>query len=88
MNQRLSYLARSGDPDALDSIAPIAFGNLALDLIMENRVGLLVAVRNCVYSSVPLDLVLEKKVVDVDLFYNTERLRPNTPRSGHGHCSS
>ena len=42
----------------------------------ENRVGLLVAVRDGVYSSVLLDLVLEKKVVDVDLFYNTERLRP------------
>ena len=39
-------------------------------------VGLLVAVRNGVYSSVPVDLVVEKKVADVDLFYNTERLRP------------
>ena len=76
VNQRLGYLVRSGDPDALDSIVPMAFGNLALDLILENRVGLLVAVRNGVYSSVPLDLVVEKKVVDVDLFYNTERLRP------------
>jgi 6-phosphofructokinase 1 len=76
VNQRLGYLVRSGDPDALDSIVPMAFGNLALDLILENRVGLLVAVRDGVYSSVPLDLVLEKKVVDVDLFYNTERLRP------------
>ncbi len=45
----------------------------------ENRVGLLVAVRDGVYSSVLLDLVLEKKVVDVDLFYNTERLRPTYP---------
>ena len=76
VNQRLGYLVRSGDPDALDSIVPMAFGNLALDLILENRVGLLVAVRNGVYSSVPVDLVVEKKVVDVDLFYNTERLRP------------
>ena len=76
MNQRLGYLVRSGDPDALDSIVPMAFGNLALDLILEDRVGLLVAVRNGVYSSVPVDLVVEEKVVDVDLFYNTERLRP------------
>jgi 6-phosphofructokinase 1 len=76
VNQRLGYLVRSGDPDALDSIVPMAFGNLALDLILENRVGLLVAVRNGVYSSVPMDVVVEKKVVDVDLFYNTERLRP------------
>jgi len=34
VNQRLGYLVRSGDPDALDSIVPMAFGNLALDLIL------------------------------------------------------
>ncbi|MDH3272704.1 MAG: 6-phosphofructokinase, partial [Gemmatimonadota bacterium] len=28
-SQRLGYLVRSGDPDALDSIVPMAFGNLA-----------------------------------------------------------
>jgi 6-phosphofructokinase len=67
---------RSGDPDALDSIVPMAYGNLALDLILENRSGLLVAVRNGVYGPVPIDLVKEKKVADVDLFYNTERMRP------------
>ncbi|HWA16071.1 MAG TPA: 6-phosphofructokinase, partial [Gemmatimonadales bacterium] len=33
ISQRLGYLVRSGDPDALDSIVPMAFGNLALDLI-------------------------------------------------------
>ena len=32
INQRLGYLVRCGDPDALDSIVPMAFGNLALDL--------------------------------------------------------
>lgn len=76
VNQRLGYLVRSGDPDALDSIVPMAFGNLALDLVLENRSGLLVAVRNGVYSSVPVETVMEKKVVDVGLFYHTERLRP------------
>ncbi|MEO5568844.1 MAG: 6-phosphofructokinase, partial [Gemmatimonadaceae bacterium] len=34
VSQRLGYLVRSGDPDALDSIVPMAFGNLALDLIL------------------------------------------------------
>lgn len=76
VNQRLGYLVRSGDPDALDSIVPMAFGNLALDLILERRSGLLVAVRNGVYGPVPLDAVMEKKKVDVELFYDTERLRP------------
>jgi 6-phosphofructokinase 1 len=77
VNQRLGYLVRSGDPDALDSIVPMAFGNLALDLILEGRSGLLVAVRNGVYSPVPIELVVgTKKVVDVDLYYETHRMRP------------
>ncbi|MCK7504059.1 MAG: hypothetical protein MZV70_08100 [Desulfobacterales bacterium] len=32
-----------GEPDALDSIVPMAFGNLALDLVLEGRSGLLVS---------------------------------------------
>lgn len=77
VNQRLGYLVRSGDPDALDSIVPMAFGNLALDLILEGRSGLLVAVRNGVYGPVPIESIMgTKKVVDVDLYYDTERMRP------------
>ena len=77
VSQRLGYLVRSGDPDALDSIVPMAYGNLALDLIQRGRSGLLVAIRNGVYDSVPVDLVVgEKKVVDVDQFYEVDRLRP------------
>ena len=77
VNQRLGYLVRSGDPDALDSIVPMAFGNLALDLILQGRSGLLVAVRNGVYSPVPVEAVVgTKKVVDVDLYYAADRLRP------------
>ena len=77
-SQRLGYLVRSGDPDALDSIVPMAFGNLALDLIEEGRYGLLVSVRDGVYDTVPIDVVVgTTKSVDVAQFYNTERLRPN-----------
>jgi 6-phosphofructokinase 1 len=77
VSQRLGYLVRSGDPDALDSVAPMAFGNLALDLILENTFGRLVCVRNGVYDSVPITVVSgNKKVVDVAKYYNTDRLRP------------
>ncbi len=77
VSQRLGYLVRSGDPDALDSIVPMAYGNLALDLILEGRSGLLVGVRNGVYSTVPVDVVVgESKSVDTDLFYQPDRLRP------------
>jgi 6-phosphofructokinase 1 len=77
VNQRLSYLVRCGDPDALDSIVPMAFGNIALDLVLAGTSGRLVSVRNGVYDNVPIDVVTgRKKVVDVAKFYNTQRLRP------------
>jgi 6-phosphofructokinase 1 len=77
VNQRLGYLVRSGDPDALDSIVPMAFGNLALDLIMKKSYGRLVSIHKGFYDSVPITSVTsEKKVVDIKKYYNTERLRP------------
>jgi ATP-dependent phosphofructokinase / diphosphate-dependent phosphofructokinase len=77
VNQRLGYLVRSGDPDALDSIVPMAFGNLAFDLVMRNVSGRLVSLHNGVYDNVPIEVVTDrKKVVDVPRYYNTERLRP------------
>jgi 6-phosphofructokinase len=77
VNQRLGYLVRSGDPDALDSIVPMAFGNLALDLILKKEFGRLVSVHRGFYDSVPIGSVTsEKKVVDVPKYYNTDRMRP------------
>ena len=77
VNQRLGYLVRCGAPDALDSIVPMAFGNLALDLISEGAAGRLVSVHKGVYDSVSLDVITEtKKAVDVGRHYNTDRLRP------------
>jgi len=77
INQKLGYLVRCGDPDAIDSIAPMAYGNLALDLLLKNISGRLVVLKNGHYDNVPLDLVTAtKKVVDVNEHYNTERLRP------------
>ena len=77
LSQRLSYLVRCGDPDALDSIAPMAFGNLALDLVHAGKTGRLVCLRNGIYDSVPIDVVIgRKKEIDVVKYYNTERLRP------------
>jgi 6-phosphofructokinase len=78
INQNLGYMVRGGDPDAVDSIVPMAYGNLALDLIIKNIHGRLVVLKNGRYDDVPLDVVTgSKKVVDVKKFYNTERYRPN-----------
>jgi ATP-dependent phosphofructokinase / diphosphate-dependent phosphofructokinase len=77
VNQRLGYLVRSGDPDALDSIVPMAFGNLALDLILKKEYGRLVSIHKGFYDSVSIKSVTsDKKVVDVKKYYNTDRLRP------------
>ncbi len=78
INQNLGYMVRGGDPDAVDSIVPMAFGNLALDLLLKGIHGRLVVLKNGRYDNVPLDVVTgSKKVVDVEKFYNTDRYRPN-----------
>jgi ATP-dependent phosphofructokinase / diphosphate-dependent phosphofructokinase len=77
INQKLGYLVRGGDPDAIDSVVPMAYGNLAFDLLLKNIHGRLVVLKNGRYDNVPLELVTSrKKTVDVDKHYNTERLRP------------
>ncbi len=77
VNQKLGYMVRGGDPDAIDSIAPMAFGNLALDLLLKGIHGRLVVLKNGRYDNMPLDVVTStKKVVDVEHFYNTDRYRP------------
>ena len=77
INQKLGYLVRCGDPDATDSIVPMAYGNLALDLILDGIHGRLVVLKNGRYDNMPIEVITSsKKFVDVKKFYNTERLRP------------
>ena len=77
INQKLGYLVRGGDPDAIDSIVPMAYGNLALDLILKNIHGRLVVLKNGRYDNMPIDVVTAtKKVVNVEKFYDKTRLRP------------
>ena len=81
LTQRLSYLVRGGNPDAIDSIVPMAYGNLALDLVLSGLHGRLVVLRNGRYDNVPIDVVTSsKKSVDVEKHYNRERLRPHYRR--------
>jgi 6-phosphofructokinase 1 len=78
INQKLGYLVRGGDPDAIDSIVPMAYGNLALDLILKGIHGRLVVLKNGRYDNMPIDVVIStKKTVDVERFYNIDRLRPH-----------
>ena len=78
INQRMSYMTRSGQPDAIDSIVPMVYGNLAMDLIMEGKSGRMVCLKNGRYDHVPFEVVTEyDKKIDVDRFYDTERYRPH-----------
>ena len=77
VNQKLGYMVRGGDPDAIDSVVPMAFGNLALDLVLKRIHGRLVVLKNGRYDNAPLDVIASrKKVVDVALNYDTDRYRP------------
>jgi 6-phosphofructokinase len=77
VSQRLGYLVRCGDPDAIDSIVPMAYGNLALNLVLKGSSGRLVCLRNGCYDNVPIEVITEtKKVVDLTKYYNVDRLRP------------
>ena len=77
VNQKLGYIVRCGDPDAIDSIVPMAYGNLALDLVLKKVHGRLVVLKNGRYDNIPIDIIAStKKTVNVERFYNTDRLRP------------
>jgi len=59
-----------------------AYGNLALDLLLKGIHGRLVVLRNGRYDNMPVDVVTStKKVVNVNRYYNRERLRPNLKAS-------
>ena len=61
IDQKLGYMVRGGDPDAIDSIVPMAYGNLALDMILNEIHGRLVVLKNGRYDNVPIDVVTAKK---------------------------
>jgi len=55
----------------------MAYGNIAFDLIMENKAGRMVCLRNGEYDNVPIEIVTsQKKVVNIDKYYDPVRLRP------------
>ena len=77
ISQKLGYLVRSGHPDAMDSIVPVAYGNMALNLLLEGKSGRLVALRDGNYKDVELkEVIATKKRVNIAKHYNPERLRP------------
>ena len=77
ISMNLSYLVRSGDPDAMDSMVPMAWGNLAVQLLTRGQSGKLVALRSGRYEAVDLETVVaSKRIIDVQRYYDIERCRP------------
>lgn len=77
INQRFGYLVRCGDPDAIDSIVPMAYGTIALDLILQGITGRLVVLNEGRYTHIPIENVTAtKKLVNVEKHYNKKHLRP------------
>jgi 6-phosphofructokinase len=77
--QRLAYLMRSGPPDSLDQLVAKNFGRLAADLVARGETGVMVAIREGRYATVPIERSGEgKKRVDVDRFYDAENFKPKS----------
>jgi ATP-dependent phosphofructokinase / diphosphate-dependent phosphofructokinase len=77
MTSDLTYDLRSGDPDFVDKLVGLTFGNMAYDAILDGKTGLMSAlVRGC-YELVPIpDPKLGPRKLDVATAYSTERYRP------------
>jgi 6-phosphofructokinase 1 len=73
----LTYDLRSGDPDFIDKLVAVTFGNVAYDAIVEGKTGLMSALVEGRYDLVPIpDTQLGPRGLDVATAYDTERYRP------------
>jgi 6-phosphofructokinase len=73
----LTYDLRSGDPDFLDKLVGLTFGNMAYDAMLDGKTGLMSALVKGCYELVPIpDPKLGPRKLDVATMYNIERYRP------------
>ena len=77
LNQRLSYLMRSGAPDSLDLMVAVNFAHMAIDLFLKGVFGRLIALNQGIYTDIPLSTITTgQKRVDVRELYDVEEYRP------------
>jgi 6-phosphofructokinase len=73
----LTYDLRSGDPDFVDKLVALTYGNIAYDAIMEGKSGLMAALVDGRYELMPIpDPALGPRRLDVATTYSTLRYRP------------
>jgi len=83
LNQRLSYLMRSGIPDSLDLMVAVNFANIAIDLFLKSVFGRLVSLSGGIYTDIPLTTISTgQKRVDVRELYDVEEYRPKVRHAG------
>jgi 6-phosphofructokinase 1 len=77
MYQKLGYVIRSGPADTMDRLIGMAYGNIALNLVKKNEFGMLTAIKDGKYATVPLNRVIScKKFADVESYYDKENYLP------------
>ncbi len=75
--QQLGYMMRCGAPDSLDRMVAMNFANLAMDVLLGGRSGVMTALQDGRYTTVGLDTITDGlKRVDVDRFYDVNEYRP------------
>jgi 6-phosphofructokinase len=83
LNQRLSYLMRSGTPDSLDLMVAVNYANMSIDLFLKRVFGRLVALSRGIYTDIPLSTIKSgQKRVDVRELYDIEQYRPKVRHVG------
>jgi 6-phosphofructokinase 1 len=77
VSQSLGYLMRAGAPDALDQMVAKSYGTMAVQLLDEGKHGLMMAIRDGNYTTVPGDTCIQgQRRVDVAALYDAEAYRP------------
>jgi len=77
VNQSLAYLMRAGPPAALDRMVAAAFGTMAIQALDAGETGLMTALRDGNYATVPVDTCVHgEKRVDVAELYDADAYRP------------
>jgi 6-phosphofructokinase 1 len=77
VSQNLGYLMRAGAPDSLDRMVGSSYGHLAVQQLEKGHSGLMMALQNGTYTTVPADTCIQGlKRVDVDELYDVDAYKP------------
>ena len=88
ITQRLAYLMRSGAPDGLDGLVASSYGHLAVQQLEQGINGVMMAIREGKYSTVPVDTCTKgEKRVPVEDYYDREAYRPRIRTCSTSHFS-